>query len=86
MSATTSVRWEELIQSLLVPMLGHPDALAVTIDTPPAGGLAIRVSVHPDDTGRVIGSKGSTVAAVRSLIEFAAVRAKTSATFDIEDA
>lgn len=86
MSANTSVRWEELVQSLLVPMLGHPDALAVTLHTPPAGGVAIRASVHPDDTGRVIGSKGSTVAAIRSIIEFAAIRAKTSATFDVADA
>lgn len=86
MSATSSVRWEELVQSLLVPMVAHPEVLAITVSEPAAGGFAIRATVHPDDTGRVIGSKGSTVLALRTLIEFAATRAGTSATFDIADA
>lgn len=86
MSATSSVRWEELVQSLLVPIVAHPETLAVKVEEPNAGGFAIRAAVHPDDTGRVIGRNGTTVSALRTLIEFAAKRAGTSATFDIEDA
>lgn len=86
MSETSSVRWEELVQSLLVPMVAHPDVLAIEVSEPPAGGFAIRSAVHPDDTGRVIGRNGTTVSALRTLIEFAAMRAGTSATFDVADA
>ena len=86
MSATSTPRWEELVQSLLGPMVAHPEVLAVQVEEPPAGGFAIKAKVHPDDTGRVIGRNGTTVGAIRTLVEFAANRAGTSATFDIEDA
>lgn len=86
MSDSNTTPWEQLAKALVTPMVEHPDVVEVKVDESSAGGISIRAKVHPDDTGRVIGRGGSTVSALRTLVEFAAVRAGTSATFDIADA
>lgn len=85
MSDSPETPWKQLGLAIVQPMVGHPEAVEIDVEEASAGGLIIRAKVHPDDTGRVIGRGGSTVAALRSLVEFAAVRAGTSATFDIVD-
>lgn len=85
MSDSPATPWEQLAKALLTPMVGHPESVEIEAEEAAAGGWAIRAKVHPDDTGRVIGRGGSTVSALRTLVEFAAVRQGTSATFDIID-
>lgn len=86
MSDSETTPWEQLAKALVTPMVEHPDVVEVDVKLASAGDVSVRVKVHPDDTGRVIGRGGSTVSALRTLVEFAAVRSGTSATFDIADA
>lgn len=85
MSDSPATPWKQLALAIVTPMVGHPDAVEIEVEEASAGGFSVRAKVHPDDTGRVIGRGGSTVSALRALVEFAAVRAGTSATFDIVD-
>jgi len=55
---------EEFVKFLIGPLITNPEELKIEI----SGGL-IFVSVAPDDAGRVIGKKGSTISAIRSLLK-----------------
>ena len=49
------------------------------------GGTIFELSVAPDDLGKVIGKKGRTARALRTLIQAAATKQKTRATLEILD-
>lgn len=85
MSVASQVRWEELAQSLIVPIVGHPEAVKITVDTSGRQGVVIRAKVHPDDAGRVIGSRGSTLSVINQLVEFTAKRHGLAATLLLAD-
>ena len=85
MNIANPVRWEELVQSLIVPMVGHPEQVAIAVESTSNGGVAIRAKVHPDDAGRVIGSRGTTLAAIAQIVDFAGKRAGTPASITLAD-
>jgi predicted RNA-binding protein YlqC (UPF0109 family) len=55
------------LETILKPFLTHPDYLEVTQVTDDMGVL-LCVKVHADDMGLVIGQKGETAKAVRTLV------------------
>lgn len=85
MSAASNIRWEALAQSLIVPIVAKPDAVSVEVQSLNKGGVSIRAKVHPDDVGRVIGSRGTTLAAIAQLVEFAGKREGISASITLAD-
>lgn len=58
---------KELLIAILTPLLDHPDSLTITIqDTPEFMEYHIRVA--NEDMGRVIGRKGATISAIRTIV------------------
>ncbi len=61
-----------------------PDAVAVEA-THRRGSIVLRVHVAPDDMGRVIGRRGRTAQAIRTLVSAAGARDGTQVSVDIVD-
>lgn len=64
---------QHVAQVVLKALVGHPDA--VVVDERASGGrVDLTVHVHPHDVGRVIGHRGRTIQAIRSLVRAAGSR------------
>jgi uncharacterized protein len=63
-------------------LVDHPDDVSVT-PVEDDGELVLELRVHPDDMGKVIGKRGRTAKAIRTMIKAAATREGTSATVEI---
>jgi len=61
------------------------DRDAVTIDVDEGRVVALRVSVAPDDMGRVIGRRGRIANAIRTVVRAAAVRDGVEVDVDFVD-
>ncbi|MGC8229732.1 KH domain-containing protein [Pseudobacillus badius] len=62
---------EELILAIVKPLVDHPEQ--VIIEEKTEGSKAIyRLSLHPDDIGKVIGKHGRIAKAVRTIATVAA--------------
>ncbi|TFE03522.1 KH domain-containing protein [Jeotgalibacillus sp. R-1-5s-1] len=60
----------ELIETIVKPLVDHPDAVSVNVHEDEQT-IAYRLSVHPDDMGKVIGKQGRVAKAIRT-VTFAA--------------
>ena len=56
---------------LLSNLVDHPDAVRV-LEQERSGAVIFRVSVHPEDVGKVVGRGGRIVKAIRNLVRAAA--------------
>lgn len=64
-------------------LVDNPDAVVVTEVEEEDGELVLELRVHPDDMGKVIGKRGRTAKAIRTMVKAAATREGTSATVEI---
>ena len=64
---------KNFVEYLLVRLVDHPDDLSVTEEETPEG-LLIKIHVHPDDMGRVIGRAGKIIKSVRKLVQVKAAK------------
>ena len=62
----------------------EPDAVAIDTEER-RGGLRLNVHVAPDDMGRVIGRRGKTAQAIRTLVNVAGAKDGVEASVDIVD-
>lgn len=85
MSTTDSAFYETLIVGLVAPMLERPDDLDITISRR-GNGIGLSYTCNPSETGRLIGNRGETVRAVRSLVDFVAGRRGDRVVVDVRDA
>lgn len=58
---------KELLQTILEPMLDYPDALNIEVHET-KHHTTLKVNVHDDDMGRVIGKRGRVIKAVRTVM------------------
>ncbi|HSK95830.1 MAG TPA: KH domain-containing protein [Euzebyales bacterium] len=76
---------EEVLAFIARKLVDHPDDVRVT----PVGGdrvdTVLELRVNPDDMGKVIGKRGRTAKAIRTVVKAAATREGTSATVEIVD-
>jgi predicted RNA-binding protein YlqC (UPF0109 family) len=63
-------------------LVDHPDEVEVT-PVEEDDELILELRVHPDDMGKVIGKRGRTAKAIRTMVKAAATREGTSATVEI---
>jgi len=59
-----------LIEAIAKPLADHPEAVKVTAEERD-GITAYRLSVHPDDAGKIIGKNGRTAKAIRTVVQAA---------------
>lgn len=58
---------ENLLQTILKPMLNHPEDLEITFEES-KNNVSYKISVHSDDVGRVIGKRGRVIKAIRIIM------------------
>jgi predicted RNA-binding protein YlqC (UPF0109 family) len=73
----------DVLLYLAKALVDHPDDVEVTTVEEDDGELVLELRVHPDDMGKVIGKRGRTAKAIRTMVKAAATREGTSASVDI---
>ena len=73
----------ELVEYLAKSLASNPDDVVVTEDTESEGHITIRLEVHSDDKGKIIGRQGRVAQAMRTLLRVAAVKQDVRVTLEI---
>jgi uncharacterized protein len=73
----------EVLTYIAKSLVDNPDEVVVTEVEEEDGELVLELRVHPDDMGKVIGKRGRTAKAIRTMVKAAATREGTSATVEI---
>jgi predicted RNA-binding protein YlqC (UPF0109 family) len=76
---------EELLEYLVRALVDHPDEVEVEGFDEEDGTIVLELHVAGDDTGKVIGRGGRTVAALRTVMKAAAVRDGQRVLVDVVD-
>lgn len=71
------VNYESLVAVIVCPLVTHPDEVKTTSETN-GNSVLVKVLVHPDDLGRVIGRNGRIANAIRTVAHAAAIRQKVN--------
>ncbi|EEL49721.1 hypothetical protein bcere0022_29830 [Bacillus cereus Rock3-44] len=58
---------KELIETIVKPLVDHPEDVKVTQELC-NGEIKYRLTVHPEDVGKVIGKQGRVAKAIRMLL------------------
>ncbi len=77
---------EGFVEYVVKALVDAPDEVKVsTGDAENGGGKVIRINCRKDDTGKIIGKKGKTIIALRSLVGGAAGRLQERVTVEVVD-
>jgi predicted RNA-binding protein YlqC (UPF0109 family) len=76
---------EELLAYLARTLVDEPDEVSVESFDEEDGTLVLELQVAEDDTGKVIGRGGRTVAALRTVVKAAAVKQERRVLVDVLD-
>ena len=60
---------ERVLQFVAEPLVDHPDGVSVTAVEEDEDLMTLELRVHPDDLGKVIGKRGRTAKALRTLVK-----------------
>ncbi len=74
---------EEVLDFIAKNLVDHPDDVQITSVEEEDGSITLELRVHPDDMGKVIGKRGRTAKAIRTMIKAAATREGVNATVEI---
>ena len=73
-----------VLEYLAKAIVDDPDSVTVEVDEG-RSTVSLRLNVSPDDMGRVIGRRGRTAQAIRTVVRAAAAREGTDVHVDIVD-
>ena len=76
---------EQVLEFIARKLVDHPDDVKVTVVEGEQDDTVLELRVHPDDMGKVIGKRGRTAKAIRTVVKAAATREGSSATVEIVD-
>lgn len=62
------IKFEELIKSLILPLVAYPEEVEIIKLNDDEENLEYQVKVHPNDFGRVIGKDGYVAKAIRTIL------------------
>ena len=65
---------KELVEYIAKTIASKPEDVKVTEEQDEEGHITIRLEVHPDDKGKVIGRQGRVAQSMRTLLRVAAVK------------
>ena len=83
-NTATAVTAQAALEFIAASLADDPSAVSVAVSER-QGKVVLSLQVGPDDMGRVIGRRGRTAQAIRSLIAAAGTRDGVIATVDIVD-
>jgi len=75
----------ELLEYLAKALVEHPDEVAVEQFEEDDGTVVLELAVGEDDYGRIIGRRGRTANALRTVVKAAAVKENRRVLIDIVD-
>lgn len=75
---------QTVLEYLAKSIVDDPDSVVVEVDQG-GGGLSLRLHVAPSDMGRVIGRRGRTAQAIRTVVRAAGAKEGIEAEVDIVD-
>lgn len=73
---------DALVRYLVTSLVDHPEDVRIE-RSDGAGSVGYSITVHPDDTGKVIGRQGRVIKAMRVLVRAAASLDGLDATVDV---
>jgi len=76
---------EDVLEFIATALVDNPDDVEVSEIEEEDGERVLELRVHPDDMGKVIGKRGRTAKAIRTMVKAAATRDGSSATVEIVD-
>jgi hypothetical protein len=76
---------EEVLAFIARKLVDHPDDVRVTAVDGDRVETVLELRVNPEDMGKVIGKRGRTAKAIRTVVKAAATREGSSATVEIVD-
>ena len=65
---------KEFTEKLVLGLVKNPDIVKVQTFTDEDGSIILDIIVHSDDMGSVIGKSGSTIKAIRTLVQACAYK------------
>jgi predicted RNA-binding protein YlqC (UPF0109 family) len=74
---------KELVEYIARAIAANPDEVNVTEEVDDDGHILIKLEVHPDDKGKVIGRQGRVAQAMRVLVRVAAIKDDVRVTLEI---
>jgi predicted RNA-binding protein YlqC (UPF0109 family) len=74
---------KELVEYIARAIAANPDEVNVTEEVDDDGHVLIKLEVHPDDKGKVIGRQGRVAQAMRVLVRVAAIKDDVRVTLEI---
>ena len=74
---------KELVEYIAKTIASNPDDVKVTEEEDDEGHVIIKLEVHPDDKGKVIGRQGRVAQSIRTLLRVAAVKTDTRVSLEI---
>jgi uncharacterized protein len=80
----TAVPLAELIRSIAVELVDHPDEVDV-VEVPGHNNTVIELRVARDDVGKVIGKEGRTAQSMRTILTAASAKSGRRVHLDIVD-
>ena len=76
----------ETLEYIVPFLVDHPDEIEVTeLHDEQSGDLVLEVSVHPEDTGKVIGRNGRIIRALRTVSKAAGQRSGRQVNVEVVD-
>ena len=75
---------QAFIEYITKCLVSHPDEVRVEVEDR-AGVQAYRLVLAPGDAGKIIGRRGSTIQAIRSLVQVGAQKKGVRCTLDLAD-
>lgn len=75
---------KELVEYIAKAITTHPEDVVVEQESDEEGRVVIKLKVHSDDKGRVIGKQGRIAQSIRALLRVAAVKEGVHISLDIE--
>lgn len=75
---------KELVEYIARTIASHPDDVKVVEEQEGDGTIVLRLSVHPDDKGKIIGRQGRVAQALRVLLRVAGVKNDLRVSLEIE--
>ena len=74
---------KELVEYVARAIASHPEDVKVTEEVEGDGHIILKLEVHPDDKGKVIGRQGRVAQAMRVLLRVAAVKQDVRVSLEI---
>lgn len=74
---------EDVLDFIAKNLVDNPDDVEITSSEDEDGTIVLELRVHPDDMGKVIGKRGRTAKAIRTMVKAAATREGVNASVEI---